>query len=177
MSKKILILIAFKNFRDEEYFIPKRIFEDNGFIVKTVSTEKGTAVGAYGGEVEVDFDLREVNLKDSDAILLVGGGGALKYLDSEEVYGIVRDAYRKKLLVGAICIAPVILAKAGILENKKATVWTASMDKSPLKMLGESGAVYEKEDVVCDGNIVTANGPEAAGEFANKITAFLKKEE
>jgi len=39
-NKKIAMIIAFSNFRDEEYFIPKEIFEEAGFEVKTVSTKK-----------------------------------------------------------------------------------------------------------------------------------------
>jgi len=175
MKKKILMAIAFKDFRDEEYFIPKCIFEDSGFTVKTVSTERGTAVGVHGGEAEIDFILEESDIKDYDAILLVGGGGALKHLDNEKVYKIIGNAYEKRVLIGAICIAPVILVKAGVLKNKRATVWTASMERSLQKMLEESGVVYEEKSVVCDGNIITANGPEAAGEFAEEIVAFLKK--
>ena len=83
-SKKILMIIAFRDFRDEEYFLPKEIFEKEGFIVKTASTKKGTALGADGGEVEVDFSLDEVDVSQFDAILFVGGPGALKYLDNEK---------------------------------------------------------------------------------------------
>lgn len=71
--------------------------------------------------------------------------------------------------MGAICIAPAILAKAGVLKGKKATVWSSLMDKSAVKILEKSGADYLPDSVVADGKVITATGPLAAKEFAEKI--------
>ena len=173
-AKKILMIIAFRDFRDEEYFLPKEIFEKEGFIVKTASTKKGTALGADGGEVEVDFSLDEVDVSQFDAILFVGGPGALKYLDNEKSYQIAKETLNQGKILGAICIAPVILAKAKVLEGKKATVWSSPLDKTGIKILKENGAEYLAQDVVQDGKIITANGPQSAKKFAEKILKNLK---
>ena len=76
--------------------------------------------------------------------------------------------YLRKI-IGAICISPVILAETGILKNKKATVWTSSLDKSAAKFLEEKGAFYEDVDVVVDKNIITADGPSSAEKFSQTI--------
>ena len=81
----------------------------------------------------------------------------------------------KQKILAAICIAPAILAKAGVLEGKNATVWSSVLDKGPIKILEENGANYVEKDVVVDGNIITANGPQAASEFGRKIVEILKE--
>jgi len=172
--KKVLMIIAFHDFRDEEYFLPKEIFEKEGFVVKTASTKKGTALGADGGEVEVDFSLDEVDVSQFDAVLFVGGPGALKYLDNEKSYQIAKETLNQGKILGAICIAPVILAKAKVLEGKKATVWSSPLDKKGIKILKENGTEYISQDVVQDGKIITPNGPQSAQKFAEKILENLK---
>ena len=162
MNKKIVIIIAFKNFRDEEYFVPKGIFEENGFEVKTISSELGTAVGGDGGEAEVDIALDDFNVSEFDALVFVGGPGAYEFIEDENVWKIISQARDEGKLLAAICIAPAILAKAGVLQGKKATIWSSPMDKKPIKILRENGAEYLEKPVVRDGKLITANGPAAA---------------
>jgi protease I len=171
--KKIAIIIAFRDFRDEEYFIPKEVLEKAGAEIKTASTELGTAIGSQGGEAGVDIKLADLNVSDFDAVVFVGGGGAPKYLDNETSYKIAKDAVSQGKVLAAICIAPTILAKAGVLSGKKATVWSSPLDKSAIKILKENNVVYQDESVVVDGRIITANGPGAAEEFGQKIIEAL----
>lgn len=170
---KIAMIIAFKDFRDEEYFTPRRIFDEAGAEVKVVSNQLGTAHGADGGDVEVDIKSSDLNVIDFDAIVFIGGPGALTYLDNQDSYKVVKDVIAQNKILASICISPVILAKAGVLQGKKATVWTSPLDKSAAKILEENGAIYQDEDLVQDGMIMTGNGPEAAQEFANKIIENL----
>jgi len=170
---KIAIIIAFRNFRDEEYFIPRDIFLEAGFEVKTISSEKGIAVGGSGGEVEVNISFEDFNISEFDAIVFVGGPGAYKYIDDESIWQIARNTIKQEKILAAICIAPVILARAGVLEGKKATVWSSVMDKKPIHILEENGAKYQDKTVVQDGKIITANGPPSAKEFAEIIAQAL----
>ncbi len=174
-SKKILMVIAFRDFRDEEYFVPKEIFKKAGFEVKTASARKGTALGSEGGEVEVDLILNEVAIDDYQAVVFVGGQGAHKHLDDPAFHKIAREVVASQKVLAAICIAPAILAKAGVLAGKKATVWSSALDKSAVKILKENGAKYQSESVVQDGNLITANGPAVAGEFSKAIVNFLAR--
>jgi len=173
-SKKIAIVIAFREFRDIEYFIPRNILAGVGAQIVTCSTQKGTAIGADGGEVEVDLLISEINIEDFDAVVFIGGSGMAKNLDSPDFQRIAKEAVERGKVLGAICIAPVLLAKAGVLSGKKATVWSSPLDKSAVKMLKEGGATYVAEDVVTDGKLVTANGPGAAKKFGEALTNLLK---
>jgi protease I len=172
-NKKVAIVLAFKDFRDAEYFVPKEILERAGVKITTVSTQKGKALGADGGEVEINLTLEELKADDFDGVVFIGGPGALKKLDNEKSYSLIRKIVSQNKVLGSICISPVILAKAGALKNKKATVWSSPLDKGPIKILKENGATYIPEEVVIDGNIVTANGPDASEEFGLKLVGVL----
>jgi len=177
----ILMIIAPNNFRDEEFFIPKRLFEENHFkVVVASSTKKPTSM--FGKSVVVDMNLSQAldlltnnknnNNNDSDVVAVVfpGGSGVPVYYDNEIIKDIVVNAYNNNKVIGAICLAPIILAKAGVLEGRQATVW----DHSFITTLQSYGAVYKKEGVVVDGNIVTSNSPKHAEEFANAILSLLE---
>lgn len=175
-GKKIAMIVAFRDFRDAEYFVPKEIFEKAGAEIKTVSDKLGTAIGADGGDTKVDILLSDLNVLDFDAIVFIGGPGCLKHLDNETSYKVAREAIEQNKVLGSICISPVILAKAGVLSGKRATVWSSPLDRGPVKILKENGAIYVDENVVVDGKLITANGPGAAKEFGEKIFEILTKE-
>jgi protease I len=96
-------------------------------------------------------------------------------LDNEDSYRVARETVSQDKILASICISPVILAKAGVLKGKKATVWT-DFTKSQAKILEKEGAIFEEKPVVVDGKIITANGPGSAEEFGKKIIEVLTKE-
>jgi len=174
-NKKVAMIIAFRDFRDEEYFLPKEILEKEGIEVKTVSNKEGIALGSEGGEAKVDILLKNLKVEDFDAVVFIGGRGCLKNLDNELSLEIVRLAFRKEKILAAICIAPVILAKAKILKNKKMTVWNSSLDKRAVEILKKEGVKYSEKDIVIDGRIITASGPQVAKEFGEAIVKILNR--
>ena len=176
-DKKIAQIIAFRDFRDEEYFIPHNVFLASGVQVKTFSNSGGVAIGVEGGEAKVDDLIDNLDVSDFDAVVFSGGSGCLKALDNDKSYEIIHEVVSENKVLGAICISPVILAKAGVLEGRKSTVWYSALDKSAIKILRENGAEFVDENVVRDGNIVTANGPRSAKEFAQEILNLLTSEE
>ena len=167
----IAIIVSSRDFRDEEYFISLDIFSGHDKVV-TFSDQKGLIIGTEGGEAEADKTIKELNVKDFSVIVFVGGPGCLKYLDNEESYRIAREA---EGILAAICISPLILAKAGVLSGVNATVWSSSMERAPLRVFKDYGVIYKDEAVVRDGLIVTANGPGATEDFAN-LVLLTKKE-
>ncbi len=170
---KLAYIIAYKNFRDEEYFIPKEILEEVGIEVKAFSNKEGVAMGSEGGNVEVR-SIENIDVDDYEGAVLAGGRGAVKYLDNDEIYSLINEFNQRGKLVSAICISPIILAKAGLLKGKKATVWSSGMDKSSIRTLKREDVQYMDEPVVSDGRIITANGPEAAKKFGVEIVGHLK---
>ena len=175
-DKKIVMIIAYRDFRDEEYFVPKEILEGAGAEVKTASNQMGRALGADGGEVEIDLLVKDLNPAEFDVVVFIGGPGCLGNLDNENSYQVAKETVSQNKILASICISPIILAKAGVLKGKKATVWSSPMDRSPVKILEENGAIYQDELVVVDGKIITGNGPGAAEEFGEAIIRVLTEE-
>jgi len=167
---KILMIIAPKDFRDEELLIPKKAFEEKGFKVELASKTDKEAIGMFGTKVKPHLSLRKVRVDEYKAVVFVGGSGTPVYFDDQEALRIAKEAQAKNKVLGAICLAPSILAKADLLKGKRATVWP-----SEEKTLKEKGAIYTGKAVEVDGLIVTANGPQAAHEFAKALLELLKK--
>jgi protease I len=172
-NKKILMVVAFRDFKDEEYFIPKKILEKNGFFVEAISDQKGTAMSVDGQKIEIQKTPYEINPKDYAGVIFVGGPGMGERLDNVDFQDLAREFYGQGKLVSAICLAPALLAKTGILNGKKATVWSSEVDKSALEILTENGAIYQEASVVRDGNLITADGPQSADDFAQTIIDYL----
>jgi protease I len=174
MEKKILMVVAFKDFKDEEYFVTKEVLEKAGFLIETTSSQKGMALGTEGGEAVITLLPNEINPQNYEGIVFVGGSGMGKELDNHEFQKLAQEFAESNKIVSAICVAPSLLAKAGVLKGIKATVWSSALDKSFIKILEENGTIYENKSVVQDGKVVTANGPAAAQEFGEAIVSQLK---
>ncbi len=164
----ILMIIPLKNFRDEELAKPKEIFEQNGLMVIIASSAMKEAEGMFGTKVKPDVILNKVRDILYDAIVFVGGEGAVQYWDDPLAHQLVKKALKEGKTLGAISIAPIILANANVLLGKRATVWPTLG-----KRLEWSGAIYTGNPVEVDGNIVTANSPESAEEFAKSILKII----
>ena len=128
------------------------------------SSTLDTAVGMDGTQVQPDIALQDVDVDDYAAVAFIGGGGCTMYYNDADALAIAEDAYGKGMTVGAICLAPGILAIAGILQGKEATV-----DSGGITLLEENGATYVDQDVVVDGKIVTACGPTASQAFGDAL--------
>lgn len=168
-NKKVIIIIAPERFRDEEYIEPRRILEEAGASITVASSATGRVTGMLGAVVIPDISLEEVHPEEYDAVIFVGGGGAAAYFDDEKALEIAKEAARSKVL-GAICIAPQILANAGLLKGKSATVFS-----SQIEALKAQGADYTGAPVERDGNIITAEGPTAAANFGKAVLAALEE--
>ena len=172
-NKKVLLIIAFRGFKDPEYFITKETLEEAGVKTETTSNKKGLAIGVDGGEANVDLVISEIDINNFDVGIFIGGPGCLKSLDNEKSYTIIKEIILKEKILAAICISPIILAKAGVLKNKKATVWSSVLDREPIKILENHGVKYEPNPVVVDGKIITADGPSSAKIFSKEILRVL----
>jgi protease I len=171
-GKKILMVIAPKDFRDEELKTPKEIFEANGAAVTVAGITKDNAKGLLGAEITPDVEISHVDAGDYNAVIFVGGPGAQEHLwDNKEAQKLARESNKKGNITGAICLAPVVLARAGVLEGKEAAVFKSDDTKAEFE---SSKVKYTKKMVAVSGKIVTANGPEAAKAFALKIVEMMK---
>jgi protease I len=168
---KVLIVIAPEKFRDEEFAVPAAALAKAGIGYDVASTRRGTCSGMLGAKADAALSLQEANPQNYDGILIVGGGGAQSYLwDDVALRGMVTSFHTSVKVIAAICLAPVVLARAGTLKGKKATVFESPLS---LREMKAGGAVLVDKAVVKDGRIVTANGPAAAKEFAGTFIRTL----
>jgi protease I len=162
------MVIAKNVFRDEEYLVPRAILEALGTHVRTASDSVGACRGKLGAVAYADLALRDVSAEAFGAIVFVGGAGAQTFFDDPEAHRISRGMLDSGKVVAAICIAPSVLARAGLLEGVRATAF-ASQESD----LRAHGAIWTDGPVEIDGRIITANGPEAADGFGNAIADAL----
>lgn len=169
---KILLVIAHEGFQHIEYRTPKKILESAGFHVVTASDRAGTARAKDESTTSVDLTLNMVKPSDYQGIFFIGGPGALECLDNPTSYGIVQQAHKLGVLIGAICIATRILAHANVLKRISATGWDG--DEKLTDIYREYGVYYLQQPVVSDQKVVTATGPDTAQAFGQEIVRVLK---
>ncbi|MDD4979648.1 MAG: DJ-1/PfpI family protein [Candidatus Omnitrophica bacterium] len=167
--KKVVMIIPSTEFRDEELIETKNILERNGIEVKVASTTINQIEGMLGAKARPDILLTDIKIGDFSAIIFVGGSGAIQYYDDPLAHKLAQEALTQNKIVAAICIAPVTLARAGILKGRRATVFSSEAGE-----LKSKGANYTARAVEKDGNIITASGPTAVAEFAQELVKALK---
>lgn len=138
-----------------------------GVVVVITGLQKGSIVGAHGINVMPDSAMDAITIEDFDAVILPGGNpGYVNLGKDQRVLDFATRAFETGKIVAAICAAPSVLAKEGILKGKKATIY-------PGKEADLTGAEHVNERVVVDGTVVTSQGPGTAIEFGIKLIELL----
>lgn len=159
------LFVIFGQFEETEYGMPRAILEDQGVIVSVASSASRSVAGHRGKKVQPDVVLSEVHTADYDAFVFIGGYNYDR--SNAEAIRIAQEAVAQGKVVAAICIAPITLAKAGVLKDKRATT------SLPGPVIEQEGGIYTGAVVERDGRIITANGPAASRQFGEAIAAAL----
>lgn len=166
---RVALVIAPAGFRDEELLEPLNYLRAHGFEAVVTSRTLDESTGKLGACVRPDMRLDDISTDDFDGIVFVGGPGARTYFDDAKAQSLARDFAEADKVVGAICVAPTILANAGLLSGRRVTCFD-----SERHVLRGRGASLVHEAVVVDGSIVTADGPAAATQFAAAVAGALQ---
>ncbi|MGN1098517.1 MAG: DJ-1 family glyoxalase III [Clostridia bacterium] len=135
--------------------------------VKTVGLFSRTVTCSKGVELKADLSMDEVDMKNCEMIILPGGlPGAEHLRDSEEIGEIVDYAEASGLYIAAICAAPMVIGRRGVLRGKKATCFPGYEDEL-------LGAECTGEGVVRDGKVITAKGAGRSVEFGLALVEAL----
>ena len=119
---------------------------------------------------EADFLLEEINPDDYDGLYIPGGTkGAESLRDNEKVIEIIKKFDKENKLIAAICAGPIVLDRAGVLVNKKATSFPTVK-----KELENVGSYVDDEIVVTDGNITTSRGAAVTNYLALRLVEIIK---
>ncbi len=167
-GKRVVFVLAPKDFKDEEFETPYDTLGDYGAKLTVVSLQKGECVGVGGTKVQAVAVIEDVKPKDYDAIVFIGGPGMVKHLEDPKLETAAKAFVEAGKIVAAICVSPVILARAGVLKGLRATCW-----RDMHSTLKEHGAEVPEESVVVSGKIITADGPEASAGFAGALASAL----
>lgn len=171
---KALLIIAQKNFMDKELFETKEELEKAGISVKVASITTDISPGMLGGTYKPDLAVRDADIEEYQAIVIIGGAGSPLLANHEEVIKLLQAAHQKGKLLAAICLGSMVLAKANVLRGKRATVWNSPVQQLGVKALEASGCKYVDKKIVEDNNLITAFGPDQAKQFGKAIAEKLK---
>ncbi|MCX8010851.1 MAG: DJ-1/PfpI family protein [Ignavibacteria bacterium] len=169
-GKKAVFVIPETNFHDQEYLVTKNILEKAGVKVFVSAESNIFARGQYGLRVKPEMILMNLHPENFDAIVLIGGSGSKNLWNNQYLHRILKEFYTQNKLICAICSAVGILASADLLKGKRVTCFAGDIEQIQIR-----GAIVTSSKTECDINIITANGPDSAGEFANLIIDKLSK--
>ncbi len=154
-------------FEEIEALMPLDLMRRAGLEVKTVGVGGLDITGSHGITVKADITDSELDGNAPECVILPGGMPGTKNLDaSAVVHKALDNALENNALICAICAAPMILGKRGILRGKNATCFPGFEEYLEGATVGGR--------VVKDGNVITAVGMGAALEFGIEIVAALK---
>lgn len=130
-------------------------------------------VTSHGVRYQADYLLEEINPEDYDGVYIPGGTkGAETLRDDDRVIEIVKKFEAANKLIAAICAGPIVLDRAGVLADKKATSFPTI--KQELKNVGE---YMDDEIVVTDGNVTTGRGAAVTNYLALRLIELIKGKE
>lgn len=168
---KVLIAVSPEKFRDEELAEPVAVLTKAGIAFDIASTRRGTCTGMLGAKAVATLSFEEIDPKPYDGLVIIGGAGTPAHLWDDELLTILVKNFRaSRKVVAAICLAPVVLARAGILKGIKATY---SENPTSFREMKGGGAILVNQPVVVDSRIVTGSGPSASKAFAEAVVKTL----
>ena len=164
------LIISADAYEDSELLVPYYRFLEDGIEVDIASMKKQPIKGKRGYEVEVTRTLAEVRPEDYDILVLPGGKAPEAVRKEPTAVEIARDFFRKGKPVAAICHGPQTLITAGLLKGRHATCFRTVVDE-----LKAAGAIYEDNEVVVDGNLVTSRRPSDLPAFMRETMKLIRR--
>ena len=167
----MIITLLANGFEEIEALTPVDVLRRAGLDVKTCSIGEKGVMGAHRIEVFSDLSPSEIDPADVDMLILPGGMPGATNLDASPLTdALIESVLSKGGRLAAICAAPLVLGRRGLLEGKNATCYPGF--ESEL-----SGANVTGEGVVTDGNITTAKGMGVALDFALELVRLTVGED
>ncbi|MFM7390579.1 MAG: DJ-1/PfpI family protein [Vampirovibrionales bacterium] len=169
----VAFIIAPEQFNDTELNTPRALLQEAGHTVTVFSTQTGVAVGMHGHEESVTQTLESLDVTTFDALVIVGGYGSVQHLwECESLHALVQQNVRAHRVTAAICVSPMVLAKAGVLAGKQATIWESGMPENR-PTLEAAGATVSDGPVTVDALMITANSPDSSVAFGQALVQAL----
>lgn len=166
---KVAVIIA-NGTEELEALTPIDVLRRAGVIVETISVSGEFVNCSHNVIIKADKCVKDANLSEFDGIVIPGGmPGATNISECKKVISSIKTLLEENKLVASICASPaVVLSKHNLIDGKSVTCYPAP---DFIKML--NNCKYQENNVVVDGNLITANGPKSAFDFSLAICDFL----
>ncbi len=167
----MLYMFFAPGFEETEAIASLDVIRRAGLDVRSVGVGSKRITGAHNISVNCDMDAEEATFTGLDGVILPGGmPGTVNLENSERVIEAVDFCALNGKMIAAICAAPMILGKRGVLRGKSAVCYPG------FEKYLDSADIPDKF-VVTSGNIITAKGMGSAVEFGVEIAAYFKGRE
>lgn len=168
-KNSVLIFLPAKDFNEQEYLIISNQLLKSNYKIFIASDSPFICVGSNGLKVKNDVQLYNVHHENFFGFVLIGGNGVRQYWNNKLLQNIAKKFYENKKVIGAICAAPIVLAKAGLIKEKA----TCFIDDK--KELEREGIEFQNSPVFVENKIITAQNPQASGDFILTFISQLTK--
>lgn len=164
----MIYLFLADGFEETEAIATLDVIRRGEISIKTVGVNGPAVTGCHGVTVKADILMENVTLDNLEGIILPGGmPGTLHLEKDDKLAEIIDHCVKNNLLIAAICAAPSILGKRGLLDGKEATCFPGFEEF--LK-----GAVLSEKKCVESGQFITAKAMGAAVDFGLAIVSRIK---
>lgn len=159
-------------FEEIEAFTTVDVLRRGGLNVTMVTvTDDEIVTGAHDIPVLCDINIANCDFFDAEMVVLPGGmPGAETLGKSADLSRLIRRMADEQKPLAAICAAPMVLGKMGLLKGRKATCYPGFEQYL-------EGATATGAPVEVDGNVITGRGPATAMSFALALVEKLKGKE
>jgi 4-methyl-5(b-hydroxyethyl)-thiazole monophosphate biosynthesis len=164
MQKTAAIILA-EGFEEVEAITPIDLLRRADIEVVIYGLSSLEVKGSHAIVIKADKNFSK-NIPLPDALILPGGPGHKNLANSPMILDMIQAMFQAGKICAAICAAPIVLGKAGILVGKKVTCFPGCE-----AML--NGGIFIDQPVVVDGNIITSRGAGTAVPFAVEIISCL----
>ncbi|MEO0107998.1 MAG: DJ-1/PfpI family protein, partial [candidate division WOR-3 bacterium] len=170
----VLVVIAQRDFDFDEYRNTVRGLGAGGCSVVVAAKETLPAIGHNDSLVKPDIALDQVESSEYSGVVVIGGIGSVLLWDDSLFHQILlRFANSGHQVVAGIGLAPVALAKAGVLQGRRTA---ALLDAKAKRALEQAGARFVFRGLAVDGFFITANGPKAGWALGRRVASMISRE-
>jgi protease I len=167
---QLLVVLPEKDYDEVEYAEVLRACKEAKIKVVNGCVSKGPCYGEIKGKIKPDVILDEVLMDHYHGLMFIGGLGTRDLFNNILCHKLIREALQLGKIVSAIDFGPIILARAEVLNNRKATIHPTEE-----RHFSATGVQYLNQPVVIDGNIITARDKNAAPEFSEMVAGAILK--